>query len=247
MASRWAFEALAVDRFKNNEYEAPFFEPDRQVSNSRYITDYWTEQMQRQIALLESLAIEKPAPYDSIKATANLLNNEFSSIKASNPEEKINFTVLPEINASLPAYIDACKKNTDSIEKHFIRKKNDVFGKKQELVLELNEKLGVEAAKQFKNRYSNEQLEDMVLNSNVREKTIISGNRIVRKYEPVFISEYCNAKNPTPFYTHSKSFVGMQTETLWYNLIIIWLMAGVLYLVLYFDLLRKLLEPKIRS
>ena len=247
MASRWAFEALAVDRFKNNQYEAPFFEPDRQVSNSRYLTDYWTEQMQRQTTLLENLASEKPAPSDSIMAIANLIKDEIGFIKESNPQENINYTLLPDINASLPAYIDSCKKNTDSIEKYFIRKKNDVFAKKQELVLQLNEKLGVEAAKNFKNRYSNEQLEDMVLNSSVREKTIISGNRIVRKYEPVFISEYCNGRNPAPFYTHSKSFFGMQMETLWYNLIIIWLMAGLLYLVLYFDLLQKLLERKIRS
>ncbi len=247
MASRWAFESLAVDRFKNNQYEAPFFELDRQISNAGYIADYWAEQMQKQTSLLENLTTAKSSSTDSLIAEALLLKDEISLIKESNPHENIAYTPLPEINIAMVPFIDACKKNTDSIERHFIRKKNEVLTKKQDLLLKLNERLSTEGAREFKNRYCNEQLEEMVLNTAVREKTVISGNHIIRKYEPVFIGAENDGKITSPFYTHSKSFFGMPVETLWYNLIIIWLMTGVLYLVLYFDLLRKLLEKKIRS
>ncbi len=36
MTSRWAYEALAVEQFKNNKFEKHFFSFDKEISNSRY-------------------------------------------------------------------------------------------------------------------------------------------------------------------------------------------------------------------
>ncbi|MEI6456965.1 MAG: ATP-binding cassette domain-containing protein, partial [bacterium] len=40
MTSRWTFEALAVEQFKDNEYEKIFFPYDREISRYSYITAY---------------------------------------------------------------------------------------------------------------------------------------------------------------------------------------------------------------
>ena len=242
MASRWAFEALAVDQFKNNSYERAFFDLDRQVSNAAYISDYWVPAMQQQISRLEMLNHAQHPPADTIMALEKLIRNEITSLKEANPQSAIPYTPLPDLSISSAAYIAACIRNTDSIERYFIKDKNRVSAVKQAIVLNMNESKGIEATQRFRNSYYNNQLEDMVLNNNLKDKTIVADNQIVRKYEPVFISSAGRGILAAPFYAHSKSLCGWHMQTLWYNLIIIWIMTAILYSVLYFDLLRKLLE-----
>ncbi len=51
MASRWAYEAMAVNRFANNKAEKPVFEYDRIISNSNFLHNYWLPSMQSTAAL----------------------------------------------------------------------------------------------------------------------------------------------------------------------------------------------------
>ncbi len=46
----------------------------------------------------------------------------------------------------------------------------------------------------------------------------------------------------THFFAPQKHVFGMYFETLWFNITLIWLFTGVLYAVLYYDLLLKLLN-----
>ncbi|MCB9188069.1 MAG: ATP-binding cassette domain-containing protein [Flavobacteriales bacterium] len=46
MASRWAYEALAVTQFKENEYEEIFFEYDQQMSFANWKKDQWVSNME---------------------------------------------------------------------------------------------------------------------------------------------------------------------------------------------------------
>ena len=41
MASRWAYEALTVAQFKDNEYEKRFFEFDKKMSFANWKKDQW--------------------------------------------------------------------------------------------------------------------------------------------------------------------------------------------------------------
>ena len=41
MASRWAYEALAVTQFKDNKYEKKFFKYDKQMSFANWKKDQW--------------------------------------------------------------------------------------------------------------------------------------------------------------------------------------------------------------
>ncbi|MFA6404039.1 MAG: ATP-binding cassette domain-containing protein, partial [Salinivirgaceae bacterium] len=40
MASRWAFESLAVEQFKNNEFTKPFYSYDKELSDDSYVMGY---------------------------------------------------------------------------------------------------------------------------------------------------------------------------------------------------------------
>jgi len=45
MASRWAFEALAVNRYTMNAAEKPVYTYDQIISNSNFIHNYWIPRM----------------------------------------------------------------------------------------------------------------------------------------------------------------------------------------------------------
>ena len=46
MASRWAFEALAVSQFKNNAYGKIIYEIDKEISQNEYATIYYIPKLQ---------------------------------------------------------------------------------------------------------------------------------------------------------------------------------------------------------
>ncbi|MBL0341795.1 MAG: hypothetical protein IPP71_13160 [Bacteroidetes bacterium] len=53
MASRWAFEALAINSYKNNAYESHFFEVDKEISEIVYRKDFWLVKMNDKLDSVE--------------------------------------------------------------------------------------------------------------------------------------------------------------------------------------------------
>ena len=49
MASRWAFEALAVTQFKDNDYEAVFYQYDKAMSFANWKKDQWVSNVQSKL------------------------------------------------------------------------------------------------------------------------------------------------------------------------------------------------------
>lgn len=54
MASRWAFEALAVDQFMNNEYERIFYHNDQLMSMADFRKNYWIPHLRAKVDKAET-------------------------------------------------------------------------------------------------------------------------------------------------------------------------------------------------
>ena len=54
MASRWAFEALAVNQFKENKYEKTFYKEDKRISISTYKKDFWMQKLINKVGKIEN-------------------------------------------------------------------------------------------------------------------------------------------------------------------------------------------------
>ena len=72
MTSRWAYEALIVEQFKNNEFEKQFFEFDQKMSEASFRSSYLIPKLQE--TYKRWLNEEKQADYD-------LLKNEFQKLE----------------------------------------------------------------------------------------------------------------------------------------------------------------------
>jgi hypothetical protein len=106
-----------------------------------------------------------------------------------------------------------------------------------------DEKNGVDINHE-KNKYYNESLADLVKNINTKERLLEYNGKLIQQINPIF--QETNSSNPmdyrTAFFFPQKNFAGISIDTYWFNLLVIWMMALVLYLALYFEWLRNMID-----
>ncbi len=242
MASRWAYEALAVDQFKNNDYEKPYFEYDKIMSNTTYRKDWWPGLMQTQLRNAELFVRSHNSSNDSLKLISSFIKNEFAEVQNEFP--KINMVMLEKLDmATNPEFFILCNRNMDSINKFLIKEYNSASDRKQQLLNAGVQQMGDDQLfVEFKEKHFNEKLEEYAKSTLGTPKILMAENKIIRRFEPVFYNASSKGMLSAPFFSYSKSFFRIEMDTFWFNLIIIWIMTLTLYITLYFDWLRKILE-----
>jgi len=246
MTSRWAYEALAVTQFRNNRYEQNFYDIEQIESQSNYKQVYYIPELQKTIS--ESVSLLKENSDISRKRLAEnlkLLNNEFDS-------EKVLFDDLPKIDASKFAIenfnADVAKEAQDflgKLEEKYIKIFNTITKKKNNLIESMqNEKTGKEGYLKFYDAYYNDFLADIVKKTNEKNKLVRIGTHLIQNCEPIFLipANDTGFSLRTHFFAPSKFVFGRRMDTLYFNLIIIWIMSVFFYTTLYYDLLKKIIS-----
>ena len=93
----------------------------------------------------------------------------------------------------------------------------------------------------LKRKYHNEKLEDFVTNKDETDKIVEFKNELIQKTDPVYLDptqKFIKAH----FYAPRKMIFGRYMDTFWVNIIVIWTMTLVFYLILYFRLLKRFLD-----
>ncbi len=239
MVSRWSYEALAVNQFKNNKYEKIFFDTDKKKSLAAYTSGIWIPELKKINDRCYELL--KSNNNELLKKRSKLLINELKRLKRVNRDCKMFEDIQLSRN-----YNETLHNNIDSLLtrlKEANHTKYKIFvAKKDSLIQALITRLGSnKELKVFKQRYNNEALEKLVLNKNEFQQIEITDKAIVPLRNPIFIPP-TSKWGRSHFYTSEKYIAGMTIPTTIFNLIIIWLSTVVLYITLYFDLLRKIIN-----
>ncbi len=103
------------------------------------------------------------------------------------------------------------------------------------------------AFEDLRNNYYNESVANIVKNVTEQNRIVERDGRLIRKLSPVYITpkEQSNIFDyRAQFYVAEKHFAGQKFSTLEFNVGFIWFMSIILYITLYFDLLRKLVNWK---
>jgi ABC-type multidrug transport system ATPase subunit len=238
MASRWAYEALAVVQASKNEHEAPIFKYNQLKSSSAWKRDYWIPEMKNQLGILA----DKKSSYQSFEKAKRILTTEITkeSKKWSNltcPQcleeiDRLSFQAgSGKVQASVGIWLEILK---DQANKSF----NDASTAIDRLIM----KLGDQKFLIRQNKFANESLLDIVTNRTEVQKVLVTESEIIQKDDPLYIDPVGSRFLDSPFYTYKKYFFGYEIETFWANLIVLWLMTISLIIALYFDLLRKILD-----
>jgi hypothetical protein len=96
---------------------------------------------------------------------------------------------------------------------------------------------------EFRDRYFNESIADILKKVYEKNKILEYKNHLVQHIDPIY-------EDPIPdkiynirshFFAPRKHFFGNYYDTFWFNMIVIWLLTSSLYILLYYDALKKLL------
>jgi hypothetical protein len=87
-------------------------------------------------------------------------------------------------------------------------------------------------------------LSDLVKNVSEKDRIIEFDGQLIQQINPIFLDpepkHFLDYR--THFFAPEKQLFGMSFSTYGFDLIVIWLMSIVLYITLYFELLRKLVN-----
>lgn len=246
-ASRWGFEAITVQQFKNNAYQNLIFKVEKAESVANYYQTYLLPELISKLNYC-SANYQAKDPETRAKVTQELtiLYNALHSDKL------VKFTKGVDLKHELsPEKFNAATANVlrvyiDEAAAYYTERYNKANAKKDELLSKYEAKPTTQySLTELKNKHFNESLSDLVRNVSTKNKFIEFNNHIVQQVDPVY-NEPNMLRLPIDYRTHffapEKPFFGKVFDTYYFNIIVVWLMSLFLYFTLYFESVKKLLD-----
>ncbi len=237
ITGRWAYEALMVSQFKYNRFEKQFYKYDKEIRNAIFYKSYGIPELKKLTDECDDLKS------DTIKMSENLsiIKNEIAKICIDLDWTKQGFIDLMKVSTYQSPLKILINNFIDKAEKVYIYQYNEAINQRDALYTGLVNKLGSENAfLQYRQKYYNKRIADAVTNENEIKDFNIQNGEMVRVKDAIFRTPDSN-KGRAHFYAPVKRISKLTIGTFWFNLEIIWLFSGLLFVILYFDILKKIL------
>ena len=227
--SRWAYEALAVTSYTDNEYEKPFFALDKEKYETQFYNLGFLYELQSQLETMkdEMNRGKTPDPNHLMVIKANLpILTEYCGMEAYKGDDSYN---------SLKAYMSQAE---DILGK----RSNKATLEADNIVSNMIRKVGKEAIQDLKKNNYNIKLEDCVIGADQARMLDVINTSIVPRTGLIFLTPR-NHFGRAPFYSSEKILGDWHIKTLWFNMAVMLLMCIVAAIFLFADwpgrLLRK--------
>lgn len=242
MASRWAYEALAVVQFTKNKFDREFYDYEKRKKFSNWKKDYWAKELKNRVSNAQRLLEEtgNTAEIDRdltvlrtelLKENAFLSGISMQSVNLLTPDQ-VNMKVLNEAGQYLDLLITHYRRV-------FNKASNDKEAKLNEMTMSAEDR---EAFQILQNKYSNESLESFVTNRNELSYIIEHEGELVQKKDLIYRDPFQTGLFDAHFYAPTKLIFGMRVPTFWANILVIWGMSTILIIILFFSGLRRVLK-----
>jgi ABC-type multidrug transport system ATPase subunit len=255
MPTRWTYEALIVSQFKDNKYSKQEYTKDKvtKFQIEKKISEAEFNKVHRLKALREALETtlfeyrRNPANTGTndailLKSPAKqysklqLLKNELDKMHFSGNVPEFNYLSDLTPNEFNPVIADSLSKYLDRVYKTFSKISNsasdirDRFYNMNDLYL-----------KKLENDYYNYKLLEIVTKPYERKKILYYNNTLVQNTDPIYFDPDKKGlfNFRTHFYSPAKYIFGVKTDTFVFNISLVLLSTVLLYLALYFEILKK--------
>jgi len=238
MASRWAYEALAVNQFVNNSYQKPLVETERMESNIIYDLQFLIPAINQEME--EAIDLHQAnAPASELEASLQTLENALYSIHLTSPYPHPNHLSIDQFSSETSEEIKAWLRYYQSVLRHH----RDRLTRSKDMLVDSikTDAGGLDEFIHLKRSYFNEQLAQLVLNRNNLYKLVKKNGLLLRKMDPVYT--YPTMRNGRAhFYSSLKQLGNKYIPTLYVNLLAIWVMTLIMFILLRFRALKLLIE-----
>lgn len=242
MVSRWAYEAMAVHQFTENRYQFPYYVYEKAKADADYRSSWLVDELREKNRLafkgLNSTDWSQEGQ-EALRVLKNSLRSEAFSPVAFGIDPEQDF--MPS-NFSRAVY-DKVSSYLGALEAHYlgVYRKNDLLLEKK--MTFLDSAYGEDPVK-MKNVYYNESLAELVKNLKAKDIVLESDGKLYNQLNPIFQEPDPSGKLDyrTAFFVPKKTFLGFEFSTVSFNILVIWLLTGLLYLALYFSWLERLVQ-----
>jgi len=243
MASRWAYEAMAVYQFKNNSFEKPFYVHEKIESQADFKSSFFVDKLTEK---RKSIAENIQSTDEKVRAQAasdlELIRKSLKDEPYKEGAEKMDFNSPWTLEMFTPAFDNTLAAYLSNFRKKYLDQYNAIVTRKEADIAALEKSAGFNVL-EYKNRYYNEDLADLVKNVNTKDRVLEYKGRLLQQINPVFNDpdEAGMFNYRTHFFAPTKNFFGNRFDTFWFNLTVIWAVTLIFYILLYFEALRKFL------
>ncbi|MFT6867884.1 MAG: ABC-type multidrug transport system ATPase subunit [Cyclobacteriaceae bacterium] len=237
MVSRWAYEAIAVAQFKHNAYEKHFFQAEKKASQASFQRSYV-------IPKLEALTvriIKDSSRYDVYADDLSLIKNEVNKLSSLH-----GFTHFPfDVSLNPKTFNSRTGKRLLA----YLGRARDYFQEEYKIAMEQKDaiydvlvaELGKDEVLELMKANHNESISNLVQNRSDLERIVMVGDHLVQKKDPIFKAPPTQIGR-AHFYANEKQIGVFRFDTVLFNMFVIWMMTGLLYLTLYHDTLKKIIN-----
>lgn len=227
MVSRWAFEALAVNQFKNNAYEKNFYSYNKTMSNATFKNNVWQIKMRDMVDSLHANKYGNKANDVWLTVTNELKKEGINTLEGYQAQQVLQKTVYTQTTNAL----QQVRQKYQQLYKNASQQKDALvatFNADQLIALEQN--------------YANTNLSNLVLDKDNFDPIVVKHNALVQRYHPVYTDGDPQSCIRSLFYVARKNLFGTYLNTYTANLMVIWIFTFTLSVTLYYNVLRKALS-----
>jgi ABC-type multidrug transport system ATPase subunit len=240
MPSRWGYEALAVEQYTSNRYIHHFLKDKNTLYQCDYMLNYHIPEM-RSLADFPLLEVETENIQAEIAHKLAILTNEVRIL-----EERTDILSGIETGEFDPAVYSRDIRNRT---REFLKKAIEHYRLFRKQAAEnisstenrLKDEIGRDGFKELERRHYNKDIARLALNTYALEPVRISGDRLVRTITPIY-QEPESKYGKAHFMAAEKKIGPGRIPTMLFNVKVLWCQFAILYAVLYFSLLSKMMD-----
>ncbi len=248
MASRWAFEALAVTQFKHNAYNRQFYNYTREIALADYYATYYVPRLETHLSKVSNkfdILANNPDSLKIVKSHLILLKNEIDKqlkMVGANQFKNADSIDLSTFNREIYQETELFLATL----KTYYRNKHQRWSSELDSIKHLltDTPNGLQLQQFLRARNYNASLSNMLEGKGATTRIAEGKGKIIQKIYPIYYrpdeSKFLDIA--TRFYAPEKVIAYKKMETLYANLLVIILMTMFLTISLYFDWLRKLMN-----
>ncbi len=242
MATKWAYEALAVHQFKTNAYQRELFDFDKKKSEATFRKDYWIPEMKKKvIALGHVMKLAAPEPGKKT-ALVQMIRSEIEKEGIHNADVKFGHLDLLTADLVTDEVLKETRAYLDRLSRYYVKNRNTSDARKDRLIAsKVKTPEERDAFNRLRDDHYNESLGDLVLNSNDFYRIIERDGKLIQRLHPIYQDPIASPMLRSHFFASRKQLFGRYVDTYWANLLVIWSMSIVLIFTLYFDVLSRIL------
>jgi hypothetical protein len=200
---------------------------------------YWFNEMKGKLDRIER-NYKKPEKNAQVSSDLTLIINEIGKELKNNP--KITFPEYGQLTKLelTPSLLKKTRNYLELTRSYYKKLYNAASDKKDKMINELQKK-DKEGLIKMKQEYLNDQLKEFVTNKNTKNRIIEYKGQLIQKIDPIYLdptSRFIKAQ----FYAPRKQLFGHFIHTFWINIMVIWVMTIISFLVLRYRLLKKFLD-----